>query len=91
MSKKKKESEQQVRASGPSVEARQLNELIAAGDNRSARARARGLLAEPSTSDADRALVSDVLARTGYDRGALFAGLAALAAVAAALLKLYVF
>lgn len=58
-------------------------ELLCAGDYRTARAEAAKSLTGPSSTTADKAAAEEVLARTGFDRAAVGAGIAGVAVLAA--------
>jgi hypothetical protein len=66
-----------------SAAAPELADLVARGDNRAARARARQILAAPASGESDRAAARDILARTGFEPAALISAAAALSVIAA--------
>jgi hypothetical protein len=90
MSKRRKEKpDGGAIAPAASTTAQQLTALIAQGDNRAARARARQLLADGSSCDAERAAARDILERTGFDKGALLTAAVAVAVVVVILALVY--
>lgn len=84
-----KRSKEKPDAAAPPAPASELAALVAEGDNRAARHRARQLLSAPSASDADRAAARDILDRTGLERAALFTAAAAIAVIAAIAVLVY--
>ena len=86
--KVKKDKSSQAEGAGPLALQPAWVELLSAGNYRSARAEARKKLADTAATDADKAAAGDLLSRTGIEKGALFAGLTALAVLAAIVLVL---
>jgi hypothetical protein len=72
-----------------SAAAPELADLVARGDNRAARARARQILAAPSSGEADRAAARDLLARTGFEPAALITAATAISVIAAIVALVY--
>jgi hypothetical protein len=80
MSKRRKEKPE-AGAPGAAGAAERLAARVAQGDNRSARAQARQILADAGSSATDRAVAEEILARTGIDKGALLTAALAIAVI----------
>ncbi len=86
MSKRRKERPDEDTPAGG---AERLAALVAQGDNRSARAQARKILADAGSSPADRDAATEILARTGVEKGALLTAVLAIAVILTILALVY--
>ncbi len=86
MSKRTKDKPE---ASAPPAPASELAALVARGDNRAARDRARQIASAPGSSEAEKAAARDILARTGVERAALITAAAAVALIATIAVLVY--